>query len=373
MFWKIENAVLQTGWRTKLIVNSDTYDPHPEVISFVITLNARERSPNTIKSYLSAIVRFLNWTDGVGVDWKRINILELTRYKRFLQELPTRGQKQRSSSSVRLALTSITEFLRFCAAEGLIEEKIAEQLLEKRPNTKHRRVGEGIPFHPRRINAVRVERTERAPEILSFEQASAMMDAASTARDRFLLRILYEGGPRIGEVLGMRTEDLHLLPNSRSLGCAISGAHFHIERRTDNTNQSLAKSKKPRSIPVTLKFINDYREYQHERYELLRDRQNGYLFVNYEGASAGSPMSYSNVYKIISRLANQNGFRATPHMFRHSAATAWIETGSEIDVVQELLGHASPVTTSVYLHASEERLRNAVIDVEKKRKNFGCS
>ena len=78
-------------------------------------------------------------------------------------------------------------------------------------------------------------------------------------------------------------------------------------------------------------------------------------------------MTYSNAYQLISRLGRHCGFRATPHMFRHSAATAWIGAGSEVDVVQTLLGHASPVSTSIYVHASEERTRAAVTTVQAVR------
>jgi integrase/recombinase XerD len=80
-------------------------------------------------------------------------------------------------------------------------------------------------------------------------------------------------------------------------------------------------------------------------------------------------MSYSNVYKIVARLGRRCGFRATPHMFRHSAATAWVEAGSDVDVVQRLLGHASPTSTAIYLHASDTRMREAVTAVHASRRS----
>jgi integrase/recombinase XerD len=174
---------------------------------------------------------------------------------------------------------------------------------------------------------------------------------------------------RIGEALGLRTEDVHLLPNSRALGCAVDGAHFHVNRRIDNVNDALAKSRLPRHLPVADAFVGDYRDYQYERFVRLADQHSAHLFVNYEGSGVGQPMSYSNVYKIVARLGRRCGFRATPHMFRHSAATAWVEAGSDVDVVQRLLGHASPTSTAIYLHASDTRMREAVTAVHASRRS----
>lgn len=369
MAWKVERAVLQEGWTTRLVVDDRTFDPHPQVTGFVVALNAAERSPNTVKTYLSALAGFLNWAEEHGVDWRRINVLDLTRFKRHLQEAPTRTGRPRSPATVGLALTAVAEFLRYCAAERIIDPAISDQLLENRQmhSTWHRRAGENGQFRRTRINALRVNRIEEPPEVLSDDQVVAMRQLAATARDRFLLRVLHEGGPRIGETLGLRTEDVHLLPNSRALNCAVAGPHFHVNRRRDNPNGALAKSRRPRHIPVADTFIADYRDYQHERFTSFGDRQSAYLFVNYQGPAAGRPMTYSNVYKIVTRLGRHCGFRATPHMFRHSAATTWVEAGSDIDVVQALLGHVAPTSTAVYLHASDERLREAVASVHRAR------
>lgn len=369
MAWKVEQAVLQDGWKTRLIVDDHGFDPHPEAMGFVVAMEAAERSPNTVKAYLTSLAGFLNWADGQGVDWRTVNILDLTRYKRYLQEQPSRTGRPRSTATVGLSLTAVGEFLRYCASDGHIDPAVANRLVENRwVRPKGRRAaGENGQFRRARINALRVNLSEQPPEVLSDEQVTAMRSRAATARDRFLLRVLHDGGPRIGETLGVRTEDVHLLPNSRSLGCSVAGAHIHVNRRTDNQNGALAKSRRQRHLPVADVFIADYRDYQHERFMRFGDRQSAYLFVNYQGSAAGRPMTYSNVYKIVTRLGRSCGFRATPHMFRHSAATAWVEAGSDVDVVQALLGHASPASTAIYLHASDERMREAVSRVHATR------
>ncbi|MGO1949804.1 MAG: tyrosine-type recombinase/integrase [Mycobacteriaceae bacterium] len=363
MRWKAERAVLRDGWTTYAVVDAEEYSPHPEALSFILALEAAERSPNTIRSYAQAVATFLTWAQEDGVAWQSVNILDLTRFKRELQLTPSaRTRRLRAASTVGLTLTAVTEFLRHCAANGYVATSVVESLVERRwiqPRGGLPR-GEGKQFQRTRINALQVTISEQPPEVLSDEQIAAMRSTASTARDRFLLRLLHEAGPRIGEALGIQDEDVHLLPNSRSLGCLVAGPHFHITRRLDNGNQALAKSSRPRHLPVAEGFINDYRDYQHELFQLLGTSHNQYLFVNYRGPAAGRPMTYSNAYQIISRIGHKCGFRATPHMFRHSAASAWINAGSDIDVVQTLLGHSSPTSTSIYLHSSEAKMRAAV-------------
>lgn len=370
MRWRVERALLREGWSTHLVVDDQNFDPHPEALEFVVSMEAAEKSPNTIRAYTLALAAFLTWAHDDGTNWRVISVLDLARFKRHLQICPSpRTGRLRTTSTIGVTLTAVSEFLRFCAAHGHIDPSVANRLVENRWVQSKRGMarGEGGQFQRTRVKALRVKVAEQSPEVLSDEQVLAMRDAAETCRDRFLLRVLHDGGPRIGEALGLQAEDVHLLPNSRSLGCVVDGPHFHITRRVDNANNALAKSRTPRHLPVADTFIDDYRDYQHERYSRLGDEHNQFLFVNYYGSAAGRPMTYSNAYQLVRRLGRKCGFRATPHMFRHSAATSWIEAGSEVDVVQSLLGHASPTSTSIYVHSSYERTREAVSSVASRR------
>lgn len=71
-------------------------------------------------------------------------------------------------------------------------------------------------------------------------------------------------------------------------------------------------------------------------------------------------MSYANTKELFDRLGRACGFPVRPHMFRHTAATRWLEAGAAPDVVQALLGHVSFASTAIYLHASRERMRDAL-------------
>ncbi|RYF71077.1 MAG: transposase [Comamonadaceae bacterium] len=157
-------------------------------------------------------------------------------------------------------------------------------------------------------------------------------------------------GLRIGETLGLRREDLHLLPDSRALGCTIAGAHVHVRRRL-NDNGALAKSHYPRSVPVGTQTVDAYRDYQYERDRLVPDSGCDFVFVNlYWSTAPDTAMKYPNTRSCLTRVARRAGVQARLHMLRHTAGTAWVRSGTPIDVVQKLMGHQSPVSTAKYLH-----------------------
>ena len=74
----------------------------------------------------------------------------------------------------------------------------------------------------------------------------------------------------------------------------------------------------------------------------------------------GAPMTYWAAKGFFGRLVRECGFPVRPHMLRHTAATGWVRAGTDLDVVQALLGHVSLASTTVYLHARDEDKRRAV-------------
>ena len=197
------------------------------------------------------------------------------------------------------------------------------------------------------------------PECLTSEQLAAVGTVLTNVRDQLLLALLRESGVRIGEALGLRREDMHLLASSGALGCASKGPHLHVRRRL-NANRALAKSAYPRSIPVTTDLVDLYADYQHERLSVVGRDDCDFVFINLYKAPLGEPLKYQNAKKLFERVSKSVGFEVRPHMFRHSAATRWLAADTPRDVVQALLGHVSPSSMNVYLHPTDEAKRAAV-------------
>ena len=177
-------------------------------------------------------------------------------------------------------------------------------------------------------------------------------------RDRFLVALMAVTAMRIGEVLGLRREDMHLLARAQDLGCQVKGPHVHVRRRV-NANGALAKSRYPRTIPVTDEVVELYANYQHERYR-TQTEDSDMVFVNQFRPPVGRPMTYSNAKDLFDRLTQRLGFQVRPHMLRHTAANSWRRQGVPRDVLQELLGHVSSSSMEPYLHPTDGEKRQAV-------------
>lgn len=363
-----ERAVSErSGVVTWLLVDRDGLVAHPEARLFAVHLSAK--STATQRAYVPRVGRFLNWCETVGVDWRRANLGDLTRFKVHVESAVTQRQVVPSGKTVNATLPAVSEFLRFCAAHGLIDPQVVDFLSQPRRLTFAPRgfhPGEAGQFLTVRARTLKAAEIELPPATITQAQESAVLAACLSARDRFLVVLLVDSGLRIGEALGLRREDLHLLPDSLVLGCATKGAHVHVRPRL-NVNEARAKGGRPRTVPVSRRCAGLYSDYLFERDRVRAASGCDFVFVNLVGASAGSPMRYSNAKQILERVGDRVGTRVRPHMFRHTAATRWIRAGVATDVVQLLLGHASSASTAVYVHASDEDLRAAVDLVEHGR------
>jgi integrase/recombinase XerD len=336
--------------------------PHREASDFLRALHGASRSPHTIRVYAGRVASFLGWCASQGIEWSSVSLASLARFKHFVEATPYRGGRLRSGATVNARLTAVCEFLRFCARTGVIGQAVADQLSEPRwlrftpPGFD---AGESGQFRAVRARALKARAETPFPEALTAEQAETVLGCCRTPRERFLVILLHDTGMRIGEALGLRRADMHLLPDSRHLGCATVGAHIHVRHRA-NPNGALAKSRFPRSVPASDAVLSSYADYQHERAGLAGDDGTDLVLVNLYHEPVGAPMTYRSAKGFFDRLAAGCGFPVRPHMLRHTAATNWVRAGTDLDVVQALMGHASLVSTTVYLHARDEDKRRAV-------------
>lgn len=335
---------------------------HREASEFLRCLQGAGRSPHTIRAYAGRAAVFLGWCESQGVDWRRIGLPDLARFKHWLEVTPVRGGRVRSGSTVNAVLTAVCELLRFCARTGLVDPVVAERLSEPRwlrftpPGFN---AGESGQFRAVRARALKAKAETPFPEALTREQTELVLGCCRRPRELFLVTLLQVTGLRIGEALGLRRCDMHLLPDSRSLDCLVVGAHVHVRHRA-NPNGALAKSRFPRTVPTSDAVLAAYADYQFERAEVVGEEGTDMVLVNLYHEPRGAPMGYRAAKGFFDRVATECGFPVRPHMLRHTAATNWVRAGVDLDVVQALLGHASLASTTVYLHARDQDKRRAV-------------
>lgn len=366
----IEKAVRPVDGKITWLVLDADLDPVDQVTQFALYLDGGGASPNTVRAYVPRIARLLNWCHVQGVEWSNISLPQLILYKRMLDAEPTPAGRPRTGKTVNAHITAIIEFLRFCARVGLVESAVVDRFVE----VKHLRfLPEGMSRREdgthRVVTAkvIKAREVTRPPESLAEDEVRALLGAATNIRDLFLIRLMVETGLRVGETLGLHREDLHFLPDSRALGCAVVGAHLHVRRRV-NDNNALAKSHYPRSVPVGSAVVETYRDYQYERDRLVPRSRSDFVFVNlYAATHRDTAMKYQNTRNCLRRVAKRAFVEARLHMLRHTAGTVWARSGTPIDVVQKLLGHQSPLSTAKYLHPCDAQMRAAVDAVERAR------
>lgn len=368
--WIAFKVLHKAGGPSWAVVDASTYELHPEASSYLHYLFGSARSTNTLRAYAQRLAAFftwlgpagLNWADGVPVVSRFIRELAVSALPLPESETAYREPRYRSGKTMNQYAAALTQFYMWAARSDLISEKTAAGFYETR--IAYGFSGDRLlPGKVSRSRAVRVKEVEEAPKLLDEQGAQSLVAATANRRDRFLVALMLETGLRIGEALGLRTEDLHLFQDSRAVGCATIGPHIHVRRR-QNPNAALSKSTKPRSVPVTEAVCTLYHLYVEDRMDRLDVDSSPMVFVNlYSRSYAGEALKYSNAVKMFYRSSVRAGSRVNPHMTRHTAATRWKRTGVPGPDVQELLGHRSPASQHVYEHASDQDLRNAIESV----------
>jgi integrase/recombinase XerD len=209
----------------------------------------------------------------------------------------------------------------------------------------------------------------------SDEEIVALLQACLSARDRLIVLLMARAGLRRGELCGLRRCDVHLLADSRALGCEIARAHLHVVRRDDNPNGAWAKSRRQRAVPLDFLTVLASDTYALERMTICGAAGGDFVLVNLFRAPVGAPMRPGAIGDLLAAASRRAGLATavTPHQLRHAFGSSAADAGCGIDVVADLLGHASVSSSQVYLHPDPGRLRAAVDAVPSPREQAGAT
>jgi integrase/recombinase XerD len=354
-----------------VVVDGD-YELHEYATAYLATLrDAEDVSVNTERCYAGRIALYLSYCTDHGVDWTAPSMRQLAGFLNWLvdEPWPTGRSVQvepryRSKGTANAIVGTTFRFLRYCALldDSPVPADLATKLYEPR-HLRHAPPGydrgEEGQFSTVNVKTVTFKVVVPGYEYLTDEEIQRVLDCTVHARDRLLVALLAVTGIRIGEALGLRREDMHLLARSKVLGCSVAGPHVHIRRR-QNANGALAKTRKPRWVPVGEDIGGLYADYQWERDAVREAADCDMVFVNLFAAPLGQPMKYPSTYELFQRLAKAAGFTARPHMLRHSAITRWRREGKPDYLIMDLAGHVSRQSMEPYTHASDQEKRDAV-------------
>jgi integrase/recombinase XerD len=215
----------------------------------------------------------------------------------------------------------------------------------------------------------RLREPETTIDRASDEQIVALLRACRSARDKLIVLLMARGGLRRGEVCGLRRSDVHLLVDSRRLGCDVARAHLHVVRREDNPNEAWAKSRRQRVVPLDFLVVQAFDVYEFERMRVADAADSDFVFVNLFRGKLGAPMRPDAIGELMAAASGRAGLGVAvrPHQLRHAYGSNVVDAGAGIDVVADLLGHAAVSSSQVYLHPDSSRLRAAVDAVPSPR------
>ena len=168
----------------------------------------------------------------------------------------------------------------------------------------------------------------KIPVVFSKKEVKQIIQSIINLKHKAMIATIYSLGLRVGELTRMKISDLD---GDRSIITIYA-----------------SKGKKDRQVmfPDSLRLM--LREY----YLIYRPKQ--YLF---EGPN-GKPYSSSSLRKILNRATNKCGINkpATLHTLRHSFATHLLEDGTDVRIIQKLLGHNSIKTTMIYTYVANDQV-----------------
>ncbi|HKK77307.1 MAG TPA: tyrosine-type recombinase/integrase [Saprospiraceae bacterium] len=190
---------------------------------------------------------------------------------------------------------------------------------------------EKVERRPRMVlNVERPRKEQRLPVVLSQGEVRGLFAQLKNRKHQLMLYLAYSAGLRLSEVCHLQLKDID---TQREM--------IHIRNSKNNKDRMVPLS---RSIAVLLgKYVEEY--------------QIGHWL--FEGQWKGEPYSGSSLSAVFRRARSAAGIRksATFHSLRHSYATHLLEAGTDLRLIQELLGHSDIKTTLRYTHVSQRMLR----------------
>lgn len=262
---------------------------------FVKHKEAHGKATNTTKAtYICILEDFIK-----SIKADTVSDLDILMIDNFIDTLSLKSYKPKT---IKNKIVVIRSFIKFLYSKNLIDI---------------------------RPEAIEIPRTvEVEANFLDEEEQCALIKSARNLRDKALIMTILSSGLRASEILNLKEDDLY----RRSLIV------------------SRGKGGKPRVTfidPLTEKSI---REYHHKR-----EVDSVFVFTN----SFGKPLSRQYLSRMISETALRAGIkkRVSAHTLRHSFATNMLRKGARIEDVQPLMGHSNISTTRLYMHFTNEYLR----------------
>ena len=273
----------------------------------------RNYSSATIQSYAKDLSMFQEFLEEQNPDasWTAVEAEDVREWVIYLMD-----EQKMAASSVNRRLSAMRSFYKYLRRVGRVSINPMEKVVapkKKRP----------LPYY------VRESEMDRLLELTAEDRSFKGI------RDRLVLMMFYETGIRRAELLGMTDASVDLVTKQ----IKVTG-----------------KRNKQRIIPFGEELENEIKAYQMAREETLGQRTFPALFVTEKGTAMNEKQVSKIVKENLSKVTTIK--KRSPHVLRHSFATAMLNNKADLTSIQKLLGHESVSTTEIYTHVSFEELKS---------------
>jgi integrase/recombinase XerD len=281
----VQRIIKQDG-KISWIVVDKSFLPVVPILDFLCYCENREYSPNTIRGYARSLSFFWGFLVESEYDWKKISSNILAEFIKWLR-YPTPSKNviyldqtevhaKRTERTINNYLAAVYSFYNFHLDEGTVDNINLYNTIQM-----HQRQFKPFLHHASKSNEtivrkVKLKEPKTLPKTLTTAQYESLLSACNKIRDKFMIALLFETGMRIGQVLGLRHEDISSWDN-----------RITVTPRKDNLNAARAKSKNAYVVDVPPSLMSIYTEYLiHE----FGDIDSDYVFVNIWDGEIGSPI-----------------------------------------------------------------------------------
>lgn len=365
---RVQEVSLENGGKSYLLIGNDGMPIYP-VAKYLKYLDLSGKSINTIKTYCYSLKAFYEFLAVIETDYSALNFGTLIHFVGWLRT-PYNHEKVislsppkaiRSEKSCNLITTVVVNYYDYLYRAEFLANDITDKLMKQISST-HVPKYKDFLYHvsknrPKKSNILRLKEPRKKIKVLSKSEVDSLYQATTNMRDKFLIRLLFETGLRIGEALSLYIEDF--------VFDLEKGHKIVLTDRPQLSNGARLKSG-GREIYVSQELMNLYDDYLYMIFDEYAADTN-FVFIKLRGNRVGCPMEYSDVSALFKVLKKKTGLNVYPHLFRHTHATIYYENTKDIRQVQERLGHAQIQTTmNTYLHLSEQEVRESwkVAEVE---------
>lgn len=309
------------------------------VEDFLDYLRVRKRySARTLKLYSDAVRRFYGFIGGKEEETEALTARNL---RAFIADCL---DKKLSPESVNLMLSGLSTYCGYLLSQERIEVNPVK----------------GV-FHPKEKKRLPEFYTQEAMreyfELTEADCGTGAGNGYGTIRNRMIIRLIYDTGMRRAEVASLRLSDYN---PARHV--------FRITGKGNKEREIPVVEELGKNIDVYLaareKFLSGSREKVRSGETLRREE----AFFLTDSCRPLYPAFINNVVK--RELCGIRGFsgKKSPHVLRHSFATALLNNGADLNSIKEVLGHSSLAATEVYTHNSFEQLRKVYADAHPRAK-----